>query len=65
MTKYAVDIFDGISGDSAEFGNLEDAKKRFLQEKEYRDSNGLSYEFIELYSFDDETNEKIETIMEV
>lgn len=64
MIKYIVDVFDGISGESADFDNLKDAKKRFLQEKEYRNSSGLLYESIELYSFDDETNEKIETILE-
>ena len=64
MIKYVVDMFDGVSGESAEFSSLEDAKKRFLQEKEYREANGLHYELIELYSFCDETGEKIETIIE-
>lgn len=33
MIKYAVDIFDGTSGESAEFSNLEDAKKDFCKKK--------------------------------
>lgn len=59
---YVVDVFDGISGDSAEFENLEDAERYLEKEKARCELNKYHYEMIELYAWDEETQEKIETI---
>lgn len=62
--KYVVEVFDGTTGESHDYESLEEAKKRFEEEKEYHDRNGYSYEFIELNSYD-EDGHLIENILSI
>ena len=62
--RYVVDTFNGIAGESFDFDNLKDAEKCFDKEVAYRKERNLKFEFIELYTIDDNDN-KIETLKEV
>lgn len=60
--KYVVDTFDGVAGESNPFEKIEDAQAYMEKEVKYYKDNGYTYETIELYSWDEDKQEKIDTI---